>query len=143
MFKTRKQESYNINRCYTRHYTLSSRYTNIINKIDNPSTCTRYLSSHALLVRLIKVECIMRGSDRIRTYCVYPVGTVLQTVVAPPSLAALPFMWTWAESNHRRRDLQSLALPTELQVHRAKALLSWRVPPIEAHLIRPIPTRIS
>ena len=85
----------------------------------------------------------MRGSDRIRTYCVYPEGTVLQTVVAPPSSTALPIMWTWAGSNHRRKDLQSFALPTELQVHRAKALLSWRVPPIEAHLIRPIPTRIS
>lgn len=30
------------------------------------------------------------GSDRIRTYFVYPEGTVLQTVVTPPSSAALP-----------------------------------------------------
>ena len=52
---------------------------------------------------------------------------ILTGVGSVPKPCTSPFKWTRMESNHRRRDLQSLALPTELRVLHASHSLKTRL----------------
>lgn len=76
------------------------------------------------------------GSDRIRTYFVYPEGTVLQTVVTPPSSAALPNYFKKLHINTIKNRAKLFSSPGEIWTHTEQVLNLLTLPiGLQGHIL--------